>query len=174
MNAMEKARREMFGITNDFTVLENAVFDADSDTGEINEALIAVFDEIQLSAEEAVLGAANVYRSAKSELELYRQEEKRISQMREKLEQRIDVFCNAVEKFCKRMGVEKIEGINGQVGFKKNPPSVKIDNEAEIPEEFFRTKIEKSIDKTAIKKAIQSGQEVAGAHLEQDKKFYIK
>lgn len=174
MNAMEKSRRDMFGITNDFTALQDAVLDADADTGEIDEALVALFDEIQISAEDAVLGAANVYRSAKAEIELYKQEEKRLEEMRERLEARLDAFSGAVEKFCTRMGIEKIDGVHAQVGFKKNPPSVKVDNEEEIPEEFFRTKIEKTIDKTAIKKAIQAGVEVPGAHIEQLRKFYIK
>ena len=175
MNAFEKSRRELFGITNEFTTLEDAVISgADADTGEIDDVLVALLDEIQMSAEDAVIGAANVYRSAKAEVDAYRQEEKHLAEMREKLEARIDAFSAAVEKFCTRMGIEKIDGTRAKVGFKKNPPSVKVDNEAEIPEEFIRVKTEKSIDKSAIKKAIQSGKEVPGAHLESEKKFYIK
>ena len=80
MNAMEQKRREMFGITNEFTALEDAVLTgADADTGEIDGELVGIFDRLQMSAEAAVLGAAGVYREAVAEAEMYKQEEKRLA-----------------------------------------------------------------------------------------------
>ena len=175
MNAMEKVRRDMFGITNEFNALEDAVLaGADADTGEIDSALAELFDQIQMSAEETVLGAAGVYRAAVAEAELYKQEEKRLAEERAKLESRIEAFRAAVERFCARTGIEKIDGVHAKVGFKKNPPSVKFDDISQVPEEFFRTKVVTEVDKTSIKKAIQSGREVPGAHLEQERNFYIR
>lgn len=175
MNAMEQKRREMFGITNEFTALEDAVLTgADADTGEIDGELVGIFDRLQMSAEAAVLGAAGIYREAVAEAEMYKQEEKRLAEERARLESRIETFKAAIENFCKRTGIEKIDGMHAKVGFKKNPPSVKFDDVERVPEEFFRTKVVTEIDKTAVKKAIQTGREVPGAYLEQERKFYIK
>ena len=175
MNSMEEKRRQMFGIANEFTALEEAVMaGTDAETGEVSGELIEFLDGLQMSAEAAVLGAAGVYREALAEAELYRQEEKRLADERARLESRIETFKAAIEKFCERAGIEKIESAHAKVGFKKNPPSVKFDDATKVPEEFFRTKLVTEIDKTLVKKAIQSGKEVPGAYLEQERKFYIK
>lgn len=52
--------------------------------------------------------------------------------------------------------------------------AVVVDDEAELPSEFLRRKTTYMPDKTAIKAAIQSGQEVPGAHLEERTSWSIK
>ncbi|MDU5647664.1 MAG: siphovirus Gp157 family protein [Haemophilus parainfluenzae] len=50
---------------------------------------------------------------------------------------------------------------------RKNPARVIVSDEAAIPREFIREKVTTSVDKTAIKKALNAGQAVTGAFLEQ-------
>ena len=70
--------------------------------------------------------------------------------------------------------MKKVEFNNFKISLGKNPPSVQIENELMIADEFWKVKEVKSIDKTAIKEAIKSGQEVAGAILVQGLKLNIK
>ena len=76
----------------------------------------------------------------------------------------------------KAAGILKIEADNGSFSarFTKNPPRVAIWDEAQIPADFMRTKTTTEPDKTAIKAAIQAGQEVPGAKLEQAESLRIK
>lgn len=68
-------------------------------------------------------------------------------------------------------GIDKIECPLFKIAIKKNPPAVEIIDEKQIPIEYWVTPEPKPPlprpDKTAIKKAIQAGQEVAGTKLVQ-------
>jgi len=50
---------------------------------------------------------------------------------------------------------------------RKNPASVVVDDITKIDSKYTRQKIQIDVDKIAIKKAIQNGEKVDGAHLEQ-------
>lgn len=76
-------------------------------------------------------------------------------------------------------GITKIEATEFVLALKKNPPSVIVTDEASIPDAFKVTPIPPPPpvprpDKALIKKAIQSGMSVAGAHLEQHERLDIK
>lgn len=74
-------------------------------------------------------------------------------------------------------GIEKIECSLFKISIKKNPPAVEILDEQQIPKSFWVTPEPKppvaTPDKTAIKKAIQAGQDVAGAKLVQGTRLDI-
>ena len=55
----------------------------------------------------------------------------------------------------------------------KNPPSVVIEDESKISEEYL-IKQSPKIDKAAIKKAISAGKEVSGASLKQSESLRIR
>lgn len=71
------------------------------------------------------------------------------------------------------LGLKSIEFINQKVTLKNNPPSVKINDEELIPDKFKKEKVSITIDKTAIKNAIQNGEEVIGAELVVGKSLVI-
>lgn len=69
----------------------------------------------------------------------------------------------------KAAGIHSIKADNGSFSAKlvKNPLHVDIWDEAQIPADFMRTKTTTEPDKAAIKAAIQAGQDIPGAKLEQ-------
>jgi hypothetical protein len=69
------------------------------------------------------------------------------------------------------MGDKEVITKYGVMKVRKNPPSVVVDDIAKIPTEFQKQKIEVTIDKTAIKKAIQNGEKVDGARLESSERL---
>lgn len=76
-------------------------------------------------------------------------------------------------------GITKIEATEFVLALKKNPPAVIVTDEAAIPPAFkvMPTPPPPPVprpDKAAIKKAIQSGIMVAGAHLEQAERLDIR
>ena len=72
-------------------------------------------------------------------------------------------------------GITEIKADDGtlKASFRKSK-AVEILDEAQIPAEFRRETVKIEPDKTAIRKAIESGQEVAGAKIEERKNLQIK
>ncbi|QOG49739.1 siphovirus Gp157 family protein [Neisseria gonorrhoeae] len=72
-------------------------------------------------------------------------------------------------------GITEIKADDGtfKASFRKSEAVVILD-EAQIPAEFMREAVKTEPDKTAIKKAIESGRQVAGAKIEGRKNLQIK
>ena len=62
-------------------------------------------------------------------------------------------------------GLKSVEFINQKFTLKKNPWSLKINDEEMVPDEFKKEKVEIVIDKKAIKDKINSGEDVAGCEI---------
>jgi hypothetical protein len=61
--------------------------------------------------------------------------------------------------------VRKLDGHTARMSLRTNQPAVEIDNQDLVPALYKTIKQEISIDKRAIKRAIDSGEPVPGAHL---------
>lgn len=74
----------------------------------------------------------------------------------------------------RRIGIKEIKAADGTFAakFAKNPPSVEIFDESQIPAELMRVKTEP--DKAAIKAAIKAGQNVPGAKLAESESLRFK
>lgn len=72
--------------------------------------------------------------------------------------------------------VAKIESPFFVIAIRKNPQSLKIDDEKKIPPRFLAVPKppEPYIDKDAVKKALKAGHEVPGARLEQKNRLEIR
>lgn len=78
-------------------------------------------------------------------------EEKRISEQRKVLENKLDNFKQYVKECMEQNGIKKIETGLGTISIAKNPISIEIENEEEVPDEFKTIITTTKIDKTKIK-----------------------
>lgn len=69
-------------------------------------------------------------------------------------------------------GKEKIKDIDLSIWIQNNPVSVAVTDDKLIPGEF--TEVEKKLNKTAIKQALNDGEDVPGAKLVQTRSIRIK
>jgi len=60
------------------------------------------------------------------------------------------------------------------VSIRKNPPKTIIEDEASIPSEYVKQRVETCIDKNLIKKDIQNGKLIPGVYLENSESLVIK
>lgn len=88
-------------------------------------------------------------------------------------EQTEEEMKNAIMVWMEQLDLKSLDFANQRVTLKNNPPSVKINDEELIPDKFKKEKVSIVIDKTAIKKAIQDGEEVIGAELVVNKTLLI-
>ena len=84
-------------------------------------------------------------------IEAMKTEEKRISEQRKVLENKLDNFKQYVKECMEQNGIDKIETGLGTISIAKNPISIEIENEEEVPDEFKTTITTTKIDKTKIK-----------------------
>ncbi len=173
MNDIQRVERSMYRLGAAYEPLERLMFETtDMETGEVDAEIVNALCAMQGEATDVALNAATLYREAQMQVAMYKEEEKRLADIRKGLEGKAETLKRAIDTFCKKTGIERAESVSARISYKKNPPSVKIDNEADIPKEYWRVKLE--VDKTAIKEAILSGKTVEGAHLESAVSIQIK
>ena len=140
------------------------------DNTTLNTVWNAIWD-IQLQKAKALIDVqqaeARLYDTVEyKDLEFKRGVLRQFESVEEDMKQQILLWMDA-------LGLKSIEFINQKVTLKNNPPSVKINDEELIPDKFKKEKVSITIDKTAIKKAIQDGEEVIGAELVVGKSLVI-
>ena len=100
-------------------------------------------------------------------------EEANLAKRRKQTEKRIDYLKNVLTACLDAAGRDKVETTKVRVSFRKSV-AVSIDDEKALPADFVVETVTTKPDKTAIKKAIQSGQEVSGASLVENRNLQIK
>lgn len=90
---------------------------------------------------------------------------KEIAERAKRLSDRADKKRHLVARAMERAGMKKIERPEFTVSLKNLPQSVIIDDEGRIAEQFWTIREVKSVSKTALKMALESGETVEGAHL---------
>ena len=163
MNALYKLGEEYNRLLDE--LLETA-----NEDGEVNLDISKQVEEIHGAFTEKAVSVATVYRSLEQEAERYKAEEKRLAEIRRKLERHAEAIKGYLARECINTGVEKIGGVSANISFRTSEKTV-IDNEAEIPDEYWRVKREP--DLSAIKAAIKAGKEIEGAHLQSFKNIQI-
>ena len=131
---------------------------------ERQDTLEAVIGQFEVKA-KSVIGYIKNQEATETMLEEH------IKQMTEKLKaikERNQSLKDYIGRNMKAAGIKEIKADDGtfKASFRKSK-AVDVFDEKQIPAEFMRERITVVLDKTAIKKAIESGQEVAGAKIEE-------
>lgn len=138
-------------------------------TPELEQALAINEEQFVAKAEDyghAILNLKGMAAAAKAEKErlaglqkFYENAQKRIT----------DALSTAMQVF----GHDKVENATMRLSL-RHTTATEVDDLDQLPAEYKTTKVEVVADKTAIKKAIQSGEDVPGAHLVENVSLQIK
>lgn len=134
----------LYDITNAFPVLMEQEEMSEEDKIKVQEELILL---LQQKSQNTI----GYVRNIELTIEAMKNEEKRISEQRKTLENRLTKFKEYVKECMEKGGFTKVETELGSLTIAKNPASVEIVNEDEIPSEFKQEIVTVKIDKTAIK-----------------------
>ena len=138
----------------------------DEETGEIIEGAM---EELEL---DNIQKAENIALSIKNDTAMA----KALKEEIDKLTQRLRTCNNGIDSKKKYLpyllGDKKLKTARVSVSY-RNSESVTIDDLGSLTEEYIRIP-EPQADKTAIKKAIKAGKEVAGAHIETSKSVIVR
>lgn len=97
--------------------------------------------------------------------EVLREKEVQLASRRQRFEKFAAALRSSLHQQMLDWGIRKVEGLEFSFTVKKNPARVEIVDEARIPAEFISYK--STIDRVAIKSALEAGKEVPGAKLVQ-------
>lgn len=165
----------LYNLTAECASLYDAIIaSADEETGEADLSLVTALCERQDEWEKKAVSVACVYRALDSDSARVGREIERLTAIKKRLERERDRIKEGLDAACKTLGVESVKGMYANISYRFSPPAVIVDNPDEIPEEYIRVKVSRTEDKTAIREAIQAGNEVPGAHLERKKNIQIK
>ena len=134
----------LYTITNAFPALMEQEEMTEEEKTKVEEELTTLLNE----KSQSIIGYT---KNIELTIEAMKTEEKRISDNRKILENRLAKFKEYVKECMEKGGFTKIETELGQLSIAKNPMSVEIENEEKIPNEFKVEVVTTKVDRTAIK-----------------------
>ena len=146
----------------------------DLETGEINPEKAAQYLEaLQLERSEKVENIALYIKNLESDAAQIKEEEKNLKARREAKEKKAERLREYLKSSLLAVGDKKFETAKVALSFRSSK-AVVIDNMETLDKAYITETITYSADKKAIKKAIESGAEVAGARIEENQNLQIK
>lgn len=156
----------LYNITNRFTDLMDKAQNGEITEEEYNELGFEIAQELQTKGANVI----GYIRNTELLIDAMKAEEKRIADIRKTGEAKLEKFKQYVLENMERLGLSKIQTELGALSVSKNPMSVEIENEEEIPKEFKQEVVTTKIDKTAIKSHFKTtGEIIPGTKIIDDK-----
>ena len=159
----------LYELTNDYLTLLDMAEDPDIDPQAFADTLEALGGELEMKAD----GYARVMKELEGRAATMRFESKRLENGYKTIERNIDRMKHALQDSMVATDKRKFKTDLFSFSIRKNPASVVIDRETSIPPEFLIPQDPK-IDKKAIKAAIDRGDNITFAHLEQGESLIIR
>lgn len=140
------------------------------------DAVADTLDGLSGALEAKAVNVAMLVRNLESVAEQIRLAEDAMAARRQAIEVRAERIRNYLENVMLSCSISKIESPYFELAIVDNPPSVIIESEALIPDEFMRQPETPPPrpDKKALAVAIKAGREIPGACLQKKKRLRIK
>lgn len=136
---------------------------------EKQEVLEIIRDEIKNKS----INSFYFIRNKESELNAIDDEIKRLRELKEKKTKAIDRFKNYVKECMVTLEQSKLDFGIGSFSLRKST-STEITDLEKIPKEYLTEKVEIKPNKTEIKKALQNGEVIEGAVLQENMSLQVK
>lgn len=160
----------LYTISGDLLALLSAIEANEGEiTPEIEQALAITEEQFAAKATDyglAILNLEAMAKAAKAEKERLAGLQKFYENVSNRLR---SALCGAMDV----LDHPKVESPSVRL-FLRHTTATEVDDVTKLPDEFVTTKIEDVPDKAAIKKALQEGREVPGAHLVDNVSLQIK
>lgn len=158
---------DIYQLSAEVKDLERQLIDSiDEDTGEIDTAIMDALSGKREEFNDKAISVGKLTRKFERKKAEIDDEIQRLKALSEKAEKVIERLKYNLTYTCGLLGIPKIEGIGANIAFRKSIQT-KIDNEELIPDEFKKAVMKITVDKNKVKQAIQRGEDVKGAHLEE-------
>ena len=156
----------LYNITNKFVDLMDKVENGELTEEEYNQ----LGEELALELQHKGSGIIGYAQNEEALIDAVDTQIKRLQEFKKTKQNKLEKFKQYVKENMERLGITKMDTELGTLSINKNPMSVEIENEEEIPEQFKQEVVTTKIDKTAIKNHFkQTGEIIPGAKIIDDK-----
>ena len=156
----------LYNITDKFIEIMDKVQDGEITEEEYNE----LGEELAVALQNKSIGIIGYIQNKEALIDAVDTQIKRLQELKKAESNSIDKFKQYVKENMEKLGIQKLETEIGKMSITKNPLSVEIQNEDEIPAQFKQEVVTTKIDKTAIKNYFkETGEIVPGARIINDK-----
>lgn len=156
----------LYNITNKFVEIMDKAQEGELTEEEYNQ----LGEELALELQKKGSGIVGYAQNEEALIDAVDVQIKRLQDFKEAKKKNLDKFKQYVKDNMEKLGITKLETELGVLSISKNPMSVEIENEDEIPAEFKQEVTTVKIDKTAIKNHFkETGEMVVGTRIVNDK-----
>lgn len=164
----------LYGLTKEYEeAYDNFLASIDGETGEIDENAIAALDAADNNFCAKAIDYAGLIRALEGRQNEFEAEIARLTEIKGKIDKLIERLSKRLSEACLAAQKTKIEGVHASISFIRSERVV-IDDEETVPDEYKKAKTVITTSAALIKKAIRSGIEVPGAHIEERMNLQIK
>lgn len=162
----------LYAIADQYLADIEKLQDMELDEQTLTDTLEGLSGELEVKATNVGMFIRNLESSA----EQIKMAEKQMADRRKALEARAERVKQYLKENMIRTGISKIESPYFTLSIRNNPEAVEVINQDMIPPEYFNVPPPPpaTLDKIAVKKAIQSGVEVDGVRLTRSQSLQIK
>ena len=162
----------LYQISNDYREAVEKLSDMDLPPEAVNDTLEGLKGDLTTKATNVAMFTLNLDSLA----EQIRQAELTMAHRRKVLENRAEAVRNYIKTCMESAGISKIECPLFKMSIKKNPPSVEIYDESQIPQDLMRSPPPppKVPDKKLIAERLSKGEVVGGTRLMNKTRLEIK
>ena len=160
---------KLYELTQNYLNLQELLENPEIPAEMIETALNEVGGQIEDKAENI----AKLIKTLEADVSGFKAEEKRLADRRKSLENRVTGLKNYIDNSMKVTGKNKFKGQLFSFSIKKNPPSLNVEDEKLIPEEYW---IEQApvLDKKTLLAALKAGEEIPGVSIKQTESLRIR
>lgn len=159
---------KLYELTQNYQNILNLMDNEELETSALVDALKIIEGEFTEKAENI----CKIIKTIEGENMVLKSEEERLKKRRQKNENTIKSFKQYLEESMKSTGLTKVKGNVFSLGIQNNPPSVQIEDDNIISDDYIIMKQE--LDKKAMLRALKEGIEIPGATLKQTKSLRIR
>ena len=156
----------LYKITNKFAELMDMAENGELTEEQYNE----LGEQLALELQQKGSGIIGYTQNEEALIDAVDMQIKRLQEFKKSKQSKLEKFKQYVKDNMERLGITKMDTELGTLSIAKNPMSVEIENEDEIPSEFKQEVVTTKIDKTAIKNHFKTtGELIAGVKIVDDK-----
>lgn len=138
------------------------------------EGLQDTLDALDMAFDDKVESIIKLWRHKTAERDAVKAEIYRLSERMNKYDRDAKWLHEYVEREMKRAGKERINTPLFTIAMQSNPPSVNVLDESAVPDEFWREKVDRSIDKKSVLELLKDGQVIPGVEIKQEKSLRVR
>ena len=160
----------LYKLTDAYNSVWNMVLDDDIDLDSIENTLQAIESAIEIKAENT----AALVKQLEATAEMITAEIERLQKRKAAVKNKADRIKSYLKMQLELAGMDKVKTVAFSISLQNTKAAVDVVDQSQIPSEYIKTKIEQSIDKTAIYNAIKAGVAVPGAQLISGRSLLIR